>query len=119
MVGYSHDRSYEYSYIAERIKITGKGASFLDIQRFFEAEGFLVEGFRNGVDSLQDASGNIIAAVHPRHFVVVEAFLPDGTLIVKDPSAGLIRVPRWAFRLWWRGAYLRVTSQAGSAPVPA
>jgi ABC-type bacteriocin/lantibiotic exporter with double-glycine peptidase domain len=108
MVGSNYDKTFEYSYISQRIKLTRRGASFLDLQGFFEAEGFVAEGFRDGIECLNDAAGNVIAAVYPRHFLVVEARLPDGAFLVKDPSSGLMRVPGWVFRLWYRGVYLKI-----------
>ena len=110
MVGYKLGKNYDNDFLSSRIKLSNFGTSMLDIKLFFEEEGYLAEGYHGPIDEFYNANGNIIASVHFFHFVVIDTASVNG-IIVKDPAVGIVRVPSWIMRYWYRGTYLKIDAQ--------
>ena len=80
-------------------KILRQGFSMLDMKGYLNANGYVGDGFRVGLDELAHAAIpaiSIIVIRGYRHFVVIKG-VTDDTVLVGDPALGLKEYPREEF----------------------
>lgn len=91
-------------------RIQRVGFSMLDMRSYLETRGFAADGLRLSLDRLGELNIPAIALVtHDdyRHFVVVKGVTADSVL-VGDPTFGLLTYSRAEFEAMWNGVVLAV-----------
>ncbi len=88
------------------------GFSLLDMKRYLAAHALETEGFRVTLDQIASTGVPGIALTVTkgyRHFVVIKG-VSEQSVLVGDPSRGLIRYTRAEFGKIWDGLYFVITS---------
>ena len=91
----------------DRAQIRKVGFSLLDMKRWLESRRLVANGYRVPLDELAKAGVPGIALItlrNYRHFVVVKGVRGDEVLL-GDPSAGIVVMPRADFLKAWNGVY--------------
>ena len=94
--------------VGNQEKIQAEGFSMLDLKRYLDRLGLRSDGFRLTVDKLAELGVPAITLVNTqgyKHFVVVRGIREDDVLVA-DPAAGSIAVPRAHFEKIWNGLAL-------------
>lgn len=89
-------------------QIQRHGFSMLDMKRYLDSQGLNSDGFRISLDDFIRIGVPAITMVDTagyKHFVVVKGVDEDNVL-VGDPAAGTIVVPREHFEALWNGTVL-------------
>lgn len=92
--------------------IRKSGFSLLDMKRYLAAHGLETQGFRVTLDQIAQTGVPGIALTVTRgyhHFVVIKG-VSERSVLVGDPSRGLIRYSRDEFGKLWDGLYFVITS---------
>jgi len=87
----------------ERVELTQKGLSLLDLQRVAEERGHKAQGFRITADQLPKLKRPVIAYIKPRgyeHFAVFKGVRGDRVYLA-DPARGNVRMPLYQFFDMW------------------
>jgi predicted double-glycine peptidase len=80
-------------------KIRREGFSMLDMKRYLATKGFEADGFQASLDDLLQAGVPAIALINEKgyhHFVVIKG-VREGQVLIGDPAAGTLAVPRLRF----------------------
>lgn len=96
-------------------RIRRSGFSMLDMKRFLDKRGLRSDGFRVGLDRVEQMGIPGIALVNVngyRHFVVVKGVVGNRVLL-GDPALGVVTTDRATFMKLWNGEIL--TARADSA----
>lgn len=96
----------------DQATIRTAGFSLLDMKRYLAAHGLQTEGFRVTLDQIASTGVPGIALTVTkgyRHFVVIKGVSAQSVLI-GDPSRGLVRYSRGDFGKIWDGLYFVITS---------
>ncbi|MEQ6888800.1 C39 family peptidase [Halomonas sp. CS7] len=89
-------------------KIQRYGFSMLDMKRYLDGRGLNADGFRIALDDFINIGVPAITMVNTggyKHFVVVKGIDSDN-ILVGDPAAGTLVVPREHFENLWNGTVL-------------
>lgn len=89
-------------------KIQRHGFSMLDMKRYLDGSGLNADGFRISLDDFIRIGIPAITMVNTggyKHFVVVKGIDADN-ILVGDPAAGTLVVPREQFEQLWSGMVL-------------
>lgn len=89
-------------------KIQRHGFSMLDMKRYLDGSGLNADGFRISLDDFIRIGIPAITMVNTggyKHFVVVKGIDADN-ILVGDPAAGILVVPREQFEQLWSGMVL-------------
>ncbi|TLF52074.1 peptidase C39 [Halomonas urmiana] len=89
-------------------KIQRYGFSMLDMKRYLDGRGLNADGFRISLDDFIRIGVPAITMVNTggyKHFVVVKGIDADN-ILVGDPAAGTLVVPREQFEQVWNGTVL-------------
>ncbi|WP_299234782.1 C39 family peptidase [uncultured Halomonas sp.] len=89
-------------------KIQRYGFSMLDMKRYLDGSGLNADGFRISLDDFIRIGVPAITMVNTggyKHFVVVKGIDAD-SILVGDPAAGTLVVPREQFEQLWSGTVL-------------
>lgn len=89
-------------------KIQRHGFSMLDMKRYLDGRGLNADGFRISLDDFIRIGVPAITMVNTggyKHFVVVKGIDSDN-ILVGDPAAGTLVVPREHFENLWNGSVL-------------
>lgn len=89
-------------------KIQRHGFSMLDMKRYLDGSGLNADGFRISLDDFIRIGIPAITMVNTggyKHFVVVKG-IDDDNILVGDPAAGTLVVPREQFEQLWSGMVL-------------
>ncbi|NWN83482.1 MAG: C39 family peptidase [Halomonas sp.] len=89
-------------------KIQRHGFSMLDMKRYLDGSGLNADGFRISLDDFIRIGIPAITMVNTggyKHFVVVKGIDADN-ILVGDPAAGTLVVPREKFEQLWSGMVL-------------
>ena len=89
-------------------KIQRHGFSMLDMKRYLDGRGLNADGFRISLDDFIRIGVPAITMVNTggyKHFVVVKGIDSDN-ILVGDPAAGTLVVPREHFENLWNGTVL-------------
>ena len=103
----------------DQAAIRQNGFSLLDMKRFLEANDLAADGFRVSLDQVAQTGVPGIALTVTkgyRHFVVIKG-VSDRSVLVGDPSRGLVRYSREEFSEIWDGLFFVIVSarEIGSA----
>jgi predicted double-glycine peptidase len=94
--------------LGDREKIKKDGFSLLDMKTYLDSRGLQADGFRFQLDSfakIQVPGITLINTKGYRHFVVVKGISAD-EILIGDPAAGTVILPREQFEKLWTGAVL-------------
>lgn len=94
----------------------GGGASLLELQALARAHGVELRGWQMNAASLAHAPLPAVAH-YPDHYVVVDRVLADGTVELRDPGVGRLRMPAPRFAALWSGKVLVLDEPRGHAPL--
>lgn len=89
-------------------QIQRHGFSMLDMKRYLDSRGLNADGFRISLDDFIRIGVPAITMVNTggyKHFVVVKGIDADN-ILVGDPAAGTLVVPRSQFEQLWNGTVL-------------
>lgn len=98
--------------VGDQDRIRKLGFSLLEMKRYLESLGLKADGFRLTLDRIQEIGVPGIALIDVggyRHFVVIKG-ITDRTVLVGDPSKGVISKPRDEFEKYWDGVILFIRS---------
>ncbi len=98
--------------VGEQDRIRKLGFSLLEMKRYVESLGMKADGFRLTLDRVQEIGVPGIALIDVkgyRHFVVIKG-VTDKTVLIGDPSRGVISRPRKLFEKHWDGVILFIRS---------
>jgi len=98
--------------VGEQDRIRKLGFSLLEMKRYVESLGMKADGFRLTLDRIQEIGVPGIALIDVkgyRHFVVIKG-ITDKTVLVGDPSRGVVSKPRKEFEKHWDGVILFIRS---------
>ena len=98
--------------VGDKDRIRQLGFSLLEMKRYLESLGMKADGFRLTLDRVSEIGVPGIALIEVkgyRHFVVIKG-ITKNTVLVGDPSAGLIVRKRAEFEKHWDGVILFVRS---------
>ena len=96
----------------DKDKIRKEGFSLLDMKQYLEQHGFQANGYRAGLEKLEEVGIPAIVLITTRgyrHFVVVKGVSEDEVL-VGDPALGIRTYPRKEFEQLWNGILFVTTS---------
>jgi ATP-binding cassette subfamily B protein len=114
MVTAYHGHEMRRSRLLELVGVSRDGCSLLGLAEAAESLGFLVRGVEARFSDLATVALPAIAHVGTTHFVVIfEASAED--VLLGDPAAGIVRVPRESFEQIWAGTLL-LLRPGGPAP---
>lgn len=91
----------------DREQIRRVGFSLLDMKRWLASKGLAADGYKVTLAKVADTGIPgiaLIAIKNYRHFVVVKG-VREQEVLLGDPSAGLIVMPRAEFEAAWNGIY--------------
>ncbi|SHE72641.1 hypothetical protein SAMN02745148_00973 [Modicisalibacter ilicicola DSM 19980] len=92
----------------DREKIQAQGFSMLDMKRYLDYRGLDADGFRLSLEDFVKIGVPAITLIDTqgyKHFVVVKGTDGDA-ILVGDPAAGTVVVPKSRFRSMWNGVVL-------------
>lgn len=99
--------------VGNQDRIRQLGFSLLEMKQYLQTIGLKADGFQISLDRLQEIGVPGIALIEVngyRHFVVIKG-ITDRTILVGDPSTGLVSLPRKEFEKRWDGVILFVRSE--------
>ncbi len=94
----------------DQARIRQVGFSMLDMRTYLESRGYGADGLRLSLDRLAELNVPAIALITRdgyRHFVVVKG-VSSTSVLVGDPTFGLMTIPRGQFEAVWNGVVLAV-----------
>lgn len=98
--------------VGDRERIKKLGFSLLEMKQYLQSIGLTADGYRLSLDRLEKVGVPGIALVEVRgyrHFVVIKGVAGD-TVLVGDPSRGLLRRTRKEFQKHWDGTIMFIRS---------
>lgn len=99
--------------VGDQNRIRELGFSLLEMKRYLETLNLIADGFVLSIDRIQEIGVPGIALIEVngyRHFVVIKG-VTDRNVLVGDPSAGILSMPRDVFAERWDGTVLFVRSE--------
>ena len=107
-------RMYE---AGDKERIRKQGFSLLDMKTFLESEGYVADGYRVSLDKLAELRIPAITVVSTngyKHFVVVKG-VAEKEVLVSDPAAGTMVLPRAKFETMWNGILFLIRNRKNVA----
>ncbi|RZM34131.1 MAG: hypothetical protein EOP67_18730 [Sphingomonas sp.] len=101
----------------DKAQIRKVGFSLLDMKRWLAAHALAADGYKVSLDKIAETGVPgvaLIAIKNYRHFVVVKGVRADEVLL-GDPSAGIVVMPRAAFQQAWNGIYFVLSQDQARA----
>ncbi|WP_395075795.1 C39 family peptidase [Hyphococcus sp.] len=98
--------------VGDHERIRELGFSLLEMKRYLESVGLKADGFVLTLERIEEIGVPGIALVDVRgykHFVVIKG-ITDEVVLIGDPSAGVISLPRNVFEQRWDGTILFIRS---------
>lgn len=98
--------------VGDKDRIRELGFSLLEMKRYLESINLKADGFVLTMDRIQEIGVPGIALIEVRgykHFVVIKG-ITDEVVLIGDPSAGVISLPRSVFAQRWDGTILFIRS---------
>ncbi|PIU44321.1 MAG: hypothetical protein COS95_09495 [Ignavibacteriales bacterium CG07_land_8_20_14_0_80_59_12] len=92
--------------IEKSVHLTRKGSSILSLKDMAEKEALGAEGWRLSPEDFYKAAKPLIAFVRGDHFVVIDSITSDGTVHIRDPAIGKLRMSQNNFLKIWKGETL-------------
>jgi ABC-type bacteriocin/lantibiotic exporter with double-glycine peptidase domain len=109
-----HGRDAGLDAVRRNVLDRGHGLSLLEMQRIAAARGVSAAGWRLDMPALARASLPAVAHFQD-HYVVVDRVVPDGTVLIRDPSIGKLELTGARFRELWTGNVLLFHVPSSSA----
>ncbi len=105
--------------VGDQERIRQYGFSLMEMKRYLESINLKADGFKVTLDRIQEIGIPGIALIDVkgyRHFVVIKG-VTDRTVLIGDPSVGVVSKPRSLFEKRWDGVilYIRSDVQRGKA----
>ena len=105
--------------VGDQDRIRQYGFSLMEMKRYLESIDLKADGFKVTLDRIQEIGIPGIALIDVkgyRHFVVIKG-VTDKTVLIGDPSVGVVSKPRSLFEKRWDGVilYIRSDVQRGKA----
>lgn len=107
-------RMYE---AGDKERIRKQGFSLLDMKTYLESEGYMADGYRVSLDKLAELRIPAITVVSTngyKHFVVVKG-VAEKEVLVSDPAAGTMVLPRSKFETMWNGILFLIRNRKNVA----
>ena len=101
----------------DKEKIRRQGFSLLDMKVYLESEGYKADGFRISLGKLAELGVPAITILNMKgyhHFVVVKG-ISGNEILVSDPAAGTIVLPRSQFEAMWNGILFLIRNRKNVA----
>lgn len=98
--------------VGDQDRIRELGFSLLEMKRYLESLDLIADGFKLSLDRVKEIGVPGIALIEVRgyrHFVVIKG-VTDRTVLVGDPSVGLVSRDRRTFEKQWDGVILFIRS---------
>ena len=89
----------------DKERIRKQGFSLLDMKTYLESEGYIADGYRVSLEKLAELGIPAITVVNMngyKHFVVIKG-VAEKEVLVSDPAAGTMVIPRSQFETTWNG----------------
>lgn len=93
----------------KRVALTRRGTSMLALKEAAERQGLCSEGWRLNRQDLFRIPFPAIILIRGDHFVVVDSISPQGSVYVRDPAIGRLRIHLDRVDAMWRGETLVFT----------
>lgn len=107
-------RMYE---AGDKERIRKQGFSLLDMKGYLESEGYMADGYRISLDKLAELGVPAITVLDMKgykHFVVVKG-VAEKEVLVSDPAAGTMVLPRTQFETMWNGILFLIRNRKNVA----
>lgn len=107
-------RMYE---AGDKERIRNQGFSLLDMKTYLESEGYMADGYRVSLDKLAELRIPAITVVSTngyKHFVVIKG-VAEKEVLVSDPAAGTMVLPRSKFESMWNGILFLIRNRKNVA----
>lgn len=98
--------------VGDQNRIRELGFSLLEMKRYLESLNLIADGFKLSLDRVKEIGVPGIALIEVRgyrHFVVIKG-VTDRTVLIGDPSVGLVSRDRRTFEKQWDGVILFIRS---------
>ncbi len=92
--------------IARAVESREAGSSMLALKKAAKSFGARVEGWRLSLTDLRTADCPLILFVQGRHFVVLDSLDRSGSLYLRDPAIGRMKMPHARLAEIWSGESL-------------
>lgn len=80
------------------------GTSLFALEQYAKNQGVRTSLWRlNSSDLIAHSGQPTVAFVRGNHFVVIDSVKPDGSVLLRDPAIGRLRMTRAAWKQIWRG----------------
>jgi apolipoprotein N-acyltransferase len=93
--------------VVEKVKMTEKGTSMLELRNALTGYGFEATGIKASYGALLQEPLPVIAYINDDHYVVVNE-VTKTSVFVFDPAIGHVKLGRAVFEQAWKGYLLRV-----------
>lgn len=114
----TEDRTFRGMWLrGDQPQIRRLGFSLLDMKRWLASRGISADGYKVSLDAIGKTGVPgiaLIAVKQYRHFVVVKGVTAREVLL-GDPSAGLVAMPREQFLSAWNGIYFVMSNDQALA----
>ena len=104
------------SEIEERIGLSDKGSSMLALKEMAELKGLSAEGWRYTLEDFVRVLKPVIIFLHKDHFAVVDSVTAEGSIILRDPALGRIKMQKEKLGRIWNGETLVFCRQKAEVP---
>ena len=95
--------------LEKQVVLTRRGTSMLALKEAAERRGLCAEGWRLNRQDLFRIPFPAIILIRADHFVVVDSISPQGSVYVRDPAIGRLRIPLDRVDAMWHGETLVFT----------
>jgi hypothetical protein len=107
-------RMYE---AGDKERIRKHGFSLLDMKMYLESQGYMADGYRLSLEKLAELGVPAITVMNMKgykHFVVVKG-VAEKEVLVSDPAAGTMVLPRPHFETMWNGIVFLIRNRKSVA----
>ncbi len=101
-----HGISGDSGHLARELGTTEDGTTLLALKSAAERRGLSSAGWRISGRDLPEIPLPAIAFLRKGHFVVLDRVEADGSVLVRDPARGRLRMTCDSFRAAWKGQVL-------------
>jgi predicted double-glycine peptidase len=101
----------------DKDRIRKQGFSLLDMKMYVESEGYQADGYRISLEKVAELGVPAITVLNMKgykHFVVIKG-MTEKEVLVSDPAAGTIVLPRSEFETMWGGVVFMIRNRKSVA----
>lgn len=92
--------------IEQKAGLTDRGTSMLTLKMVAESKGLRAEGWKYALEDFKAAPMPAIVFTHGNHFAVVDSLSKDGSVFLRDPAIGRLKMAKRKFLKVWNGETL-------------